>query len=161
MNFAHFGVGPVGNLPSHIPRRYLTERNVDGSAIDANDIEGDILLVQCTAPLVTVNDLERCYSERGDADMAVLCQAFHGIVLDAYGDAINRQIPAIRRQDMSPQYQIACSAWCFRVSYAMGELYAGKVKPVLCSGPHLDIDEPADLTVARKLIDPSFQWMQT
>lgn len=116
-------------------------------------ISGDVLLVQCTAPLVTVDDLKRVVDERGNADMSVLCHEFHGFILNDAGGCLNQLFnPPKRRQDMSSQYAIAGSAWAFNASYLdRPHIYAGSIKPVLCDGPHCDIDTEDDLETAKAL----------
>jgi len=116
-------------------------------AVDWFGLSGDILLVQCTAPLVDANDLGRCVDERGDADLSVLCHPFHGFILDEFGAMVNRS-EVSRRQDMSDQYIIAGSAWAFDASYATERMYSGKIKPVTVGGFKCDIDTVADLRLA-------------
>jgi len=112
---------------------------------------GDILLVQCTAPLVTVDDLSRVNDERGDTDVSALCHEFHGFVVDEDGDLKN-YTSYRRRQDNPKQYVIAGSAWAFNSSYLREpHMYAGTVRPVLCDGPHCDIDTEEDLETAKAL----------
>jgi len=111
----------------------------------------DILLVQCTAPLVTVDDLSRVIDERGDADVSALCHEFHGFVVDEDGDLKNHTAYR-RRQDNPKQYVIAGSAWAFDSSYLREpHMYAGTVRPILCDGPHCDIDTEDDLETAKAL----------
>jgi N-acylneuraminate cytidylyltransferase len=122
-------------------------------AIESQSITGDILLVQCTAPLVTVDDLRRCVAGRGAADLSVLVHEFQGFLLDVNGKCLNRcLVPPPRRQDvLSQQYIIAGSAWSFPSSYSRCVMYSGEVRPVVCPGPFCDIDTPRDLKVARRL----------
>jgi CMP-N-acetylneuraminic acid synthetase len=113
---------------------------------------GDIALIQCTAPLVSTQDYLRCVDERGEADMAVLCHPFHGVVMDEFGTILNRERGIVRRQDMPPQYVLSGSAWAFDVSYLEQEFYSGVVKPIPIDGDWFDIDTEADLQFARHAI---------
>ncbi len=133
--------------------------NVLRQAVWKEEITGTIVLLQCTAPLTTVDDIRSCVwgAECDEWDLAVACHKFDGFVLDNVGHCVNRQITGgvPRRQDLEPQWQISGSVWACDVSYLEREWYDGGVLPILSEHPILlDIDTPADLTLARALLGP-------
>ncbi len=118
-------------------------------------IEGDIALVQCTAPLMTSADVVNCCTALEDHDAAAVCHESHAFLLDTAGRPVNRPVPAQRRQDCEPQYIVAGSCWAMRRSYfdGAGHLYDGPVYPVVAQHAHyLDVDTVDDLAIARRLV---------
>lgn len=131
-------------------------------AADAARVSGEVLWVQCTAPLAKTEDYRRCVDLRGQADLSVLCHPFHGFVLDDCGKCLNQNLqPVPRRQDIRNQHLIAGSAWAFDVSYLKREMYSGVVQPVSVDGFHCDIDTEQDLRLATVMAEPLYQWMQS
>ncbi len=114
-----------------------------------------IALVQCTAPMMTDQDVAACLI-RTDVDLAVCCHPFHGYVLDGSGKCVNRQvIPVPRRQDVKPQWLISGSVWAFDASYLEQAWYSGSIGIVPSEHPQqLDIDTIEDLRRAEELITP-------
>lgn len=114
-------------------------------------LRGQLMHVQCTAPLMTAQDVANC-RDATDCDLAVCCHPFHGYIIKD-GRVINQPIPAIRRQDMSPQWLIAGSAWAFDADYLDQDCYTGRVKPVQAEvNRHLDIDTFLDLVLAEHML---------
>lgn len=142
----------VHDRPEHLATDEASSPDVLRAVRDEFGLTGDIAFVQCTAPAMTTDDLSRCITQRGIADVSVLCHPFHGFVLGGRGAPVNRQlVPVPRRQDLQPQWLIAGSAWCFDASYLDSAFYTGKVRPVPCYGYHVDIDTEDDLRLARVL----------
>jgi CMP-N-acetylneuraminic acid synthetase len=117
-----------------------------------------LVLVQCTAPLMTADDIDGTIRRLVDtgADMAVavanchdwLCRVRGDGRLEGMGWEFSRG--TCRRQDMPPQFALAGSVWAIDLERFVerGTLYTSN-----CVGYEverkLDIDTPADLEMAR------------
>lgn len=123
-----------------------------------------VCFVQCTAPLLTADEIDatvRRLLESG-ADVAVAATEDHGFrVRPGYAGRVRgvgwELSEAVkRRQDLGEEWTIAGSVWALDVAafVARGRLYSENtvVSPV---GWKLDIDTPADLALARVLLDPA------
>lgn len=124
---------------------------------DKLGLTGVMAFVQCTAPLLTEQDIERCIlTVSNKVDMAVVCSPFHGFVMahDEYGwQCINRSMnPVPRRQDLATQHVISGSCWAFDASYLDRPFYSGVVDVVKSERMWLDIDTPEDLEMARFVV---------
>lgn len=112
--------------------------------------------VQCTAPLLTSTDIMKCVMRamQPDCDFAVACHLTHDFNLDSSGTPLF-EVPPKRRQDLTQRYVISGSVWACHRDYILNcEPYSGKVVPVLSENPiRMDIDTPADLALARKILD--------
>lgn len=115
-----------------------------------------ILLVQCTAPLMQVEDIRNALKHMDVCDMSVCCNEFHGAILDEEGLFVNRDLRQILRQDVRPQYQVAGSVWGIHAhQLAKDTLYDGIIKPFLAQHPvHLDIDHWWDWHIAGLISAP-------
>lgn len=134
-------------------------------ARDELGIRERILQVQCNAPLMTRGDLERC-ALPGPHDLALCMHRFHGFVMDAGGYCVTHprlrdvhqvsgQIP--RRQDMELQWVISGSVWSYEPEYLDRPFYSGRLQYIESEHPiRLDIDEPQDLEIAKRLVD--WEW---
>lgn len=139
--------------PAELATDEATSWEVVRHAIKATDAE-KLLLVQCTAPLLTPGDLLGCLDRLETCDLAVCVHECHDMLVDGNGGPLNWSIPPKRRQDMEPQYRISGSAWAFDRDYPAGDEYHGRVGLVLSENPfRLDIDTEADLRLAELLID--------
>ena len=122
--------------------------------------ETPVVLVQATSPLVTGEHIAACI------------RAFDGVVPvvsvapeehhPAWSFALRNGIldplvPALagtRRQDLPPAYRLTGAVYVGSVADVRAGLHfvrAGTTKPVICTGPAVDIDHPADLAVATAL----------
>lgn len=122
----------------------------------ANGLDDDEMVVwaQCTAPLMSVEDIGRCLCESAmfGYDMAVCVHESHDFYISEDGTPLF-DVPPKRRQDTEVKYVLSGSCWAFRKNYLRQKPYSGRIKPVLSQNPiRLDIDTPADLELARALI---------
>lgn len=120
---------------------------------------GVIVLVQCTSPFVTADDIDAVVGAVLDegADSAFTAAAFHGFVwrnaTDATGvnhDMNGRQ----RRQDREPEWLETGAAYAMRADGFAdhGHRFFGRTVAVPTEpGRVLEIDEPSDLDRARAL----------
>lgn len=124
--------------------------------------EADVVCqVQCTAPLMTADDIRRTADAALTADLAVAVVPFHGVVVDANGGWLN-VMPgdSPNRQQRPPQFRLAGSVWAYRPDYLQRQWGSGKVHPVLADNPtFLDIDTPEDIDLARKIVAGS--WVES
>jgi len=115
---------------------------------------GIILWVQCTAPLMTIEDLiiaTRWIQMNRWADLVVASHEFHGVLMDQFGTIEDRKIRP--RQLMKPRWLVSGSVWAFRPEYLKGEMYAGTVVPFQSSNPtYCDINTIDDLNLARRIL---------
>jgi N-acylneuraminate cytidylyltransferase len=113
--------------------------------------------VQCTAPLLTPDDIDLAIArlQESGADVAIAAAEHHGFVVRAGYDDRIRGVgweltePVKRRQDMAPHWVIAGSVWAINIASFLerGRLYSENC--VICPvARKLDIDEPADLELA-------------
>ena len=125
-----------------------------------------VLLVQCTSPFVTGDDLDRVTAaviEEG-ADTALTVAPFHGFVWreeDRGGEGVNhRRAVRPRRQDRPRDLLETGAAYAMRADgfRAAGHRFFGRTALVRTDPARvLEIDEPADLARARALaplLDP-------
>ena len=110
-----------------------------------------IVMIQCTAPFMTVNDIVNC-SRPTSADLSLCCHPFHGFVLDVDGQCINRT-GTPRRQDMQPQWLVSGSCYSFMPDYLNLPWYSGSIRIVPSEGRYLEIDSTADLKAAQANYD--------
>lgn len=110
--------------------------------------------VQCTAPLMTAEDIRRTATAAMTSDLAVAVVPFSGVVMDNAGNWINwLPLDGSNRQNRDPQYQVAGSVWAFQPDYLLRRWGSGDIRPVVSDNPtFLDIDTREDLDVARKLL---------
>ena len=127
-------------------------------------LPGVLALVQCTAPLLTAGDIDRTIGRLREtgADVAIAAAKHHEFVVRAGYDGRIRGVgwelseAVKRRQDMAPHWVIAGSVWAIDVESFVrrGRLYSENC--VICPvAQKLDIDEPADLTLANLLLTPA------
>ena len=123
-----------------------------------NNISCNILgLVQCTAPLITVSDVERVIEVVEDgADSAFAACNFHGFLWPATSKGINHDGKnRLRRQDAPVQYLEAGSVYAVNAKKFMQE------KTRFCGSPIIvevdrarvfEIDDASDFAVAERLV---------
>lgn len=125
--------------------------------ISEKPLPGILAFVQCTAPLLTPDDITRTIERlcETNADVVIAAAEHHGFVVRAGYDGRIRGVgweltePVKRRQDMAPHWVIAGSVWAINVASFLerGRLYSENC--VICPvARKLDIDEPADLELA-------------
>lgn len=128
--------------------------------IESMRVRGSLLLLQCTAPLVTVDELEKCLKvsesrpiESQRLGVSALVHPFHGYVFDDGSRCINADLSCSpQRQELTRQWLIAGSAWACDSGFFPGSIYRQPIVAVECDGPYLDIDEYQDLQRARAIL---------
>jgi YrbI family 3-deoxy-D-manno-octulosonate 8-phosphate phosphatase len=119
---------------------------------------GVVLLVQCTSPFLTSSDLDGVAGPvaDGEADSAFTAAPSHGFLWHADGTGVNHD-PALRprRQDREVELLETGAAYAMSVEglRATGHRFHGRIRPVVVDAARtLEIDEPADLDRARRLV---------
>ena len=135
-------------------------------ALEMIEAEGDpvavLVFIQCTSPLTRPEEIDACAAAvgRGGATCAFTAAPDHGFLwgLSPEGFAIglnhDHAAPRRRRQDLPPQFRetgavYAMDATAFR---AAGTRFCGPAKIVLVPGPHVEIDDEADIALAEALL---------
>lgn len=118
-----------------------------------------IMLVQCTSPFITADEVDRTASAvtSGEADSAFTAASFHGFVWrqDEWGHGVNHDHSfRPRRQDRPLEYLETGAAYAMRTEefLEVGHRFFGRIR-IIPTDPSrvLEIDEPADLERARLL----------
>jgi YrbI family 3-deoxy-D-manno-octulosonate 8-phosphate phosphatase len=124
-----------------------------GSAPEADVV----LLVQCTSPFLTAEDIDAVAAAvlDGTADCAFTAAPSHGFLWRPDGSGVNHD-PAARprRQDRRVELLETGAAYALRVDglRRTGHRFFGRIRPVPVDPARtLEIDEPADLDRARLL----------
>ncbi len=135
--------------------------------LDERDETPELLLVvPCTAPLRSVDDLERCLDAAADPDVDVVITVteahrnpwFNMVTVDDTGRAqlVNEPPQRIhRRQDAPPVHDVGTVAFVARPAYVKSatSLYDGEVRAVeVPRDRSLDIDTEVDLAFAEFLL---------
>jgi YrbI family 3-deoxy-D-manno-octulosonate 8-phosphate phosphatase len=127
---------------------------------DADGIE-IVLLVQCTSPFITAEDLDGVAGPvlAGTADSAFTAALSHGFLWHPDGTGVNHDPSGRpRRQDRPVELLETGAAYAMRVENlrATKHRFTGRILPVQVDPARtLEIDEPADLERAR-LLAPFF-----
>ena len=113
---------------------------------------GQLFHIQCTGPLLTVNDIRRCLDKLVECDVAVACHRSHDFLLTADGEFINTTYPLPNRQDVE-QFVLSGTVWAYHTDHLKrSDVYDGRIGIVESEVPYrLDIDEPHDLLLAQKM----------
>lgn len=125
-----------------------------------------LLVVPCTAPLRSVDDLDRCVEASLDDDVDIVLTVteahrnpyFNMVRVDDRGDArlvIEPERRIHRRQDAPPVYDVGTVAFVARPAYVENatSLYDGRVRAVTVPADRsLDIDTEVDFALAEFLI---------
>jgi YrbI family 3-deoxy-D-manno-octulosonate 8-phosphate phosphatase len=121
---------------------------------DEHDI---VLLVQCTSPFLTAEDLDAVAAPllADDADSAFTAARSHGFLWHPDGTGVNHDPSGRpRRQDRPVELLETGAAYAMRVANlrAHAHRFVGRIRPVEVDPARtLEIDEPADLERARLL----------
>jgi N-acylneuraminate cytidylyltransferase len=133
-------------------------------ALDARaDDPAITLLIQCTSPFTSSEDLDQLVAALDDPamDAALIVAEDHGFLwsrdADGRGSGINHDHhgPRRRRQDLPPQYRETGAAYAMRTAAfrAAKSRFCGPVALVETQAPVIEIDTPADLSVVRAIAD--------
>lgn len=119
------------------------------------------VMIQCTSPFTTGDDLDRLVAALDDPGVAaaITVAADHGFLWtrDAagMGAGINHdpRLPRRRRQDLAPQYLETGAAYAMRTAAfrATGTRFCGPVALVETDSPRVEIDTPDDLALVRAI----------
>ena len=141
------------NRPAILARDTSPSIDVLRYVVAKRGITGRLAFIQCTAPLMTEQDVAAC-CERTDVDLAIACHPFHNFILTEEGVCVNRcLIPVPRRQDLTPQWVISGSVWACDLEYLDRDWYSGTIGIVPSEHPiRLDIDSVEDLRQAEQLM---------
>jgi YrbI family 3-deoxy-D-manno-octulosonate 8-phosphate phosphatase len=148
----------VVERPAEIAGDTATSEAAVLHALDAAAPDADVvLLVQCTSPFLTTEDIEAVTVAvtTGGADSAFTAAPSHGFLWRPDGTGINHD-PAgrPRRQDRPVELLETGAAYAMRVAglREFGHRFFGHVRPVEVDPARtLEIDDPADLERARLL----------
>jgi YrbI family 3-deoxy-D-manno-octulosonate 8-phosphate phosphatase len=116
-----------------------------------------VVLVQCTSPFLTADDLDSAAGAVADdlADSAFTAAPSHGFLWQPDGTGINHDPSArSRRQHRPVELLETGAAYAMRVDglRRTGHRFFGRIRPVLVDPARtLEIDEPSDLRRARLL----------
>ena len=156
--------------PEHLSRDDAREwdawQHLLGWLADEGDEPDRLLVVPCTAPLRTREDLERCLAAAEDpqADVVLTVAAAHRnpwfnmVTVDESGAArlvLEPPQRIHRRQDAPPVFDVGTVAFVVRPDYVRRatSLYDGRVLAVEVDAEHnIDIDTEADLQLAELLL---------
>lgn len=125
-------------------------------AVDNLGYHGTILFVQCTAPLMTTEDVRACAEEWEGIGLAAVVHEWHGFVMNKNGKCLNFPLDlrgSPRRQDLEPVYVVAGSVWACDTSYLERQWWSPPVQPIVRPGFRLEIDSQEDLDIAKKLLE--------
>lgn len=162
----------VIDRPPHLATDEASSWDAIRHAIRTQGLTGSIALIQCTAPLMTHQDIQgtvnalQCVENAENtppiggpfpafqADMAVCVTPDHGVLLASDGRPINWDIRNTRRQQRQQQFRIAGSVWAFDCKYCLEcEQYTGKLALHVAQNPiQIDIDTEADLQHAAAVL---------
>ncbi len=102
-----------------------------------------LVLIQCTAPWLTAEDVCRCLDSVSQGFDSAFCAApFHGKLWTGSGQPINHQHPRNPRQAEEPQYLEAGSCYVFSISKFIEE----RVEPSRFCGDCQVVEVPAHRT---------------
>jgi CMP-N-acetylneuraminic acid synthetase len=130
-------------------------------ACDELNLDDDqiVILMQCTSPFVTIDDVIHCLeaiTSDDSVDLSVVTVPFHGMLIKNSKPLLCFSEDIYYREDRLCD-QIAGSVYCFRRSYLDKKWFSGKLKAVPADYPHMcDIDDQEDLSYAR-LVFPWFK----
>ncbi len=153
------GAAPVAR-PAEISGDTASSESAVLHALDFLRRDYDIvLLIQCTSPFTTADDLDRLVAALDDPafDAALTVVEDHGFLWSGGGAGVNHdhRQPRKRRQDLPPQYRETGAAYAMRIAAlrATGTRFCGKVALVETDAPPIEIDTPADLALARAIAE--------
>ena len=135
-------------------------------ALEMIEAEGDpvdvLVFVQCTSPLTRSTEIDACAAAVGrDGSLCAFTAAtdhgfLWGLSRDGFAAGLNHDhtAPRRRRQDLPPQFRetgavYAMNATAFR---AAGTRFCGPAAIVPVAGPHVEIDDEADIALAEALL---------
>lgn len=141
--------------PQFISDDQASSQEAIGHALTHYKQATEVLFAQCTSPMLTTSDIHGTLDALHGNDLAICCVEFDGIVLDCDGSLVNQpQGYCQRRQCRAPQYMISGHCWAFRPEYLGRPWMSGRIGIHVASYPHrIDIDTPADLELARLVIE--------
>ena len=106
--------------------------------------------VQCTAPLMTVQDVQACVvsHRRSSADLTVQVVESHAI----FADEVTAVSP--RRQERPTRLEVAGTIWAMNTQRFLerGTVYGGSMQYHITTTRKLDIDTESDLRLAEVLL---------
>jgi CMP-N-acetylneuraminic acid synthetase len=127
-------------------------------------------LVQCTAPLLTPDDIDGTIGRllETDADVSIACAESHDFLVrpgfDGRLRGVGYELPAglPRRQDLPRTLVIAGSVWAFNTERFLSSKSLYTENSVAYEvARRLDIDSPSDLSLAGRLLSPENGTMRT
>lgn len=148
--------------PAHLATDTAGSMDVIRHALDVLTVAADVpvVLVQATSPLVTGEHIAACIRVfDGVTPVVSVAPAEHHPAwsYDLRRGVLEPLVPALagtRRQDLPPAFRLTGAVYVGSVT----DVRAGKhfvqpgvTRPVVCDGPAVDVDSPADLVVADAL----------
>lgn len=124
-------------------------------------VTGDAMaLVQCTAPTMSVGEISGTIEAlRPNVDTAVAVAKSDVVLLERRdgrfkGVGWDWNSLETRRQDRQQRFAVLGSVWAFWISrfLSRGSVYSDNMAAYVANRHHIEIDEPADLALARKLL---------